>query len=174
MFFGGGWGVLWWVSVARSGWVPGAVFGRAWFAHARTPHCLHCSQPHGPQCTQVVDNNLSHITHEAHKLAAHTLTRASHRTQVVYNNLRPEFPRGIDPQYRELAQRCWAPDAADRPTMDAVVQVLSGGWRPCCGVVCGVARALWCFECVCWGFWRTLVGVLAPVCVVVCGVVMLW
>ncbi|KAJ9521176.1 hypothetical protein QJQ45_022898 [Haematococcus lacustris] len=45
--------------------------------------------------------------------------------QVVYNNLRPEFPRGMDPQYRDLAQRCWAPDPGQRPTMAEVVLSLS-------------------------------------------------
>ncbi|KAL6753026.1 kinase-like domain-containing protein [Haematococcus lacustris] len=45
--------------------------------------------------------------------------------QVVYNSLRPEFPRGMDPQYRDLAQRCWAPDPGQRPTMAEVVLSLS-------------------------------------------------
>jgi hypothetical protein len=49
-----------------------------------------------------------------------------HTPQVVYNNLRPEFPRGMDPQYKELAHRCWAADPGDRPTSDQVC--MGRGW----------------------------------------------
>ncbi len=47
--------------------------------------------------------------------------------QVVYNNLRPEFPKGFDPQYKELATQCWDADPAKRPTADQVRTT-----APCC------------------------------------------
>ena len=44
------------------------------------------------------------------------------RLQVVYHNLRPEFPAGFDVQYVELSTRCWAKDPELRPSADQVVQ----------------------------------------------------
>ncbi|EFJ39697.1 hypothetical protein VOLCADRAFT_100649 [Volvox carteri f. nagariensis] len=41
--------------------------------------------------------------------------------RVVVSHRRPEFPDHTPPQYRSLAERCWASDAAARPTFAAVL-----------------------------------------------------
>ncbi|KAG2424090.1 hypothetical protein HXX76_014766 [Chlamydomonas incerta] len=43
---------------------------------------------------------------------------------VVREHLRPTFPVWVPPEYRRLAERCWHPVPAERPTADAVVAEL--------------------------------------------------
>ncbi|KAG2443163.1 hypothetical protein HYH02_009573 [Chlamydomonas schloesseri] len=40
---------------------------------------------------------------------------------VAHEGLRPRFPRWVPAPYREMAQRCWAPSAAARPTAEQLV-----------------------------------------------------
>ncbi|GIL48846.1 hypothetical protein Vafri_5268 [Volvox africanus] len=44
--------------------------------------------------------------------------------RVVVSHRRPEFPGHTPPEYRSLAERCWAADAAARPTFAAVLAEL--------------------------------------------------
>ena len=60
-------------------------------------------------------------------------------TQVVYKGLRPQFPRGVDPQYQRLAERCWATAPGDRPSAERV-RVLA------CVHACMHTRAGVCLE----------------------------
>jgi serine/threonine protein kinase len=44
--------------------------------------------------------------------------------KVVFEHLRPSFPPSTPPQYRILAEKCWHPDAASRPSFDQVLTEL--------------------------------------------------
>jgi hypothetical protein len=44
--------------------------------------------------------------------------------QVVVHNLRPEFPSYIPAAYAGLAQRCWAKEPSQRPSMKRVLAEL--------------------------------------------------
>ena len=43
---------------------------------------------------------------------------------IISNSLRPPVPGWCDPAWKALMQRCWAAEAADRPTFSEVVKEL--------------------------------------------------
>ncbi|KAF5833901.1 kinase-like domain-containing protein [Dunaliella salina] len=45
--------------------------------------------------------------------------------QVVYNNMRPTFPKRMNPEYVALAKQCWATDPKERPPITKVVHGIS-------------------------------------------------
>jgi len=40
------------------------------------------------------------------------------------NNARPQFPAGVEEQFKGLIELCWHPDPAQRPTATSVVEML--------------------------------------------------
>jgi hypothetical protein len=62
--------------------------------------------------------------------------------------IRPEFPPGTPPQYKALAEACWAQEAEQRPAASVVVQQLQVRWGCLLlpPVLSGVAACLLCVQ----------------------------
>lgn len=61
------------------------------------------------------------------KPAYHNFTRAKHFKEVIVEGKRPKLPRSWPYVERNLLERCWAPKPADRPTFQAVCQLIKFG-----------------------------------------------
>ncbi|KAL7516969.1 hypothetical protein ACHAWX_001939, partial [Stephanocyclus meneghinianus] len=61
------------------------------------------------------------------KPAFYNFTRARHFKEVIVEGKRPKIPRSWPYVERNLLERCWAPRPSDRPTFQAVCQLIKFG-----------------------------------------------